>query len=116
MPIKNHPSRIMPKMFSDEPAQFVLTKAIKASDLKNLGPVTDEMFAKAGIKGAQQFIKLGWKKTMVKLSKSNPKNCHSIFAYALIGALTNTLWNRISEADKKEAQRFCKELREKIKK
>lgn len=102
-----------PKMFGDEPAQAVLVKARLLTDLKNLGPETEKHFLKAGIKTPQQFIKLGWKKTMVALCKVNPKNNHSLFAYAMIGALKNQMWNQISEDDKLAARDFMKSLREK---
>lgn len=102
-----------PKMFGDEPAQDVLIKAKRLTDLKNLGPETEKAFLKAKIKTPQQFIKLGWKKTMVALCKVNPKNNHSLFAYAIIGALKNKAWNAISEEDKLEAREFMKSLRDK---
>lgn len=105
-----------PRMFSDEPAHEVLNSASKISDLKNLGAVTEEAFKKAGIKTAQQFIKMGWKKALVLLVNQNPKSAHSLYAYALIGALKNQEFTRISDADKIEAQSFTKELRDKLKK
>lgn len=111
---KKEDSRIdtrRPRMFSDEPKEQILTKAKKISDLKNLGPESEKAFAKAGIRTAPQFIKLGWKKTLQKLVRSNPKNCHSLYAYALIGALTNTEWSRISEQEKSEAKEFTRSLR-----
>lgn len=104
-----------PRMFSDEPAQEVLSAATKISDLKNLGAVSEVAFKKAGIKTAQQFIKMGWKKALVLLVKENPKNAHSLFTYALIGALKNQEFTHISDADKIEAQSFTKELRDTLK-
>lgn len=102
-----------PRMFSDEPVENPLETARKISDLKNLGPESEKTFIKAGIKTPQQLIKMGWKKAMTQLCKSNPKANHSIFAYAVIGALQNKFWSRISEEDKLEARRFMKSLREK---
>jgi hypothetical protein len=99
-----------PRMFSDEPAEVRLQTAEKISDLKNLGAVAERSFQKAGIKTAQQFIKLGWKKALLKLVAVDPKNRHSIFAYVLIGALTNKEWSRISEDEKQEARDFVKSL------
>ncbi|QDK37243.1 TfoX/Sxy family DNA transformation protein [Bdellovibrio sp. NC01] len=99
-----------PRMFSDEPASVALNRAQKISDLKNLGPVAELEFIKAGIKTAPKFIDMGWQKAMVKLVKVNPKNRHSIFAYALIGALQNKEWNLISEDDKLAARQFVKSL------
>ncbi|WP_413613122.1 TfoX/Sxy family DNA transformation protein [Bdellovibrio sp. HCB-110] len=99
-----------PRMFSDEPAEDILKKAKKISDLKNLGAVTEKQFAKIGITTAQQFIKLGWKKTMKKLIEYDPKHRHSLYAYALIGALTNTEFTRISDEEKAEAKAFIKSI------
>lgn len=99
-----------PRMFSDEPAEQTLAHAKKISDLKNLGPTTEQVFHKAGIKTAQQFIKMGWKKALIQLVKSNPKNRHTIFAYVLIGALTNKEWNRLSDEEKIEARDFVHSL------
>ncbi|NUN05823.1 MAG: TfoX/Sxy family DNA transformation protein [Bdellovibrio sp.] len=95
-----------PRMFSDEPAQDALAKAVKITDLKNLGEVTERQFASVGIKTATQFIKLGWQKTMLKLVAKDPKYRHSMYAYALIGALTNTEFSRITDAQKEEARNF----------
>ena len=99
-----------PRMFSDEPANEVLSKAVKISDLKNLGKLCEIEFRNAGIKTAPQFVKLGWKKALVKLIKYNPKNRHSAFAYMLVGALTNKTWNHISEEEKQEVRDFVRSL------
>lgn len=99
-----------PRMFSDEPVALALQNAERISDLKNLGPTAERQFQKAGIKTAKKFIELGWKKSLLKLIKANPKNRHSIFAYTLIGALENKEWNRISEDAKQEARNFVRAL------
>ncbi|AGH94509.1 TfoX/Sxy family DNA transformation protein [Pseudobdellovibrio exovorus] len=104
-----------PRMFSDEPAEDKLVKAKKISDLKNLGPVAEQAMHKAGIKTVSQFVKLGWKKSMNLLVKSNPKTCHALYAYSLIGALKNQEFTHISEEDKAEARNYMKELRSKKK-
>lgn len=99
-----------PRMFSDEPPEQILKTAQKISDLKNLGIKAQQEFHKAGIKTVAQFTKLGWKKSLLKLAKSNPKNRHSVFAYALIGALNNKDWTAISEEEKAEARDFVKSI------
>jgi len=99
-----------PRMFSDESPAEVFKKAKRISDLKNLGPKAEETFHKAGIKTVQQFVKLGWKKTMQKLIKVDPKNRHSLYAYAIIGALTNKDWGALTEQEKEEARVFCRAL------
>lgn len=112
----NYVSLKTPRMFSDELPEEKLKKAVKISDLKNLGPSSEKAFANAGVKTAQQFIKLGWKKTYEKLVISNHKNLHTIFAYALIGALTNTEWNRITPEEKQAAKDETLKLKKKYKK
>ncbi len=99
-----------PKMFADEPIQVRLQQVEKISDLKNLGPTAEAQFQKAGIKNAQQFIKMGWQKALVKLVKVNPKNKHTMYAYALVGALTNKEWNRLTEEEKLEAKTFTRSI------
>lgn len=100
-----------PKMFSDQEGSDKILEAKKISDFKNLGPASELHFKKAGIKSAKQFIKMGWQKTLEKLAKSNPRHRHSIYAYALIGALQNREWHRISPADKMAAKEFVKSLK-----
>lgn len=104
-----------PQMFRDETIAEKKDKLKSISDFKNLGPATITTFAKAGIKTPAQFMKLGWKKTFQKLCEVNPQNNHSIFAYALIGALENVEWHAISQDLKNEAQVFAKSLRDKAK-
>lgn len=102
-----------PHMFRDEEPKVFLKKARKISDLKNLGPSAEKEFSKAGIKTADQFIKMGWKKALTQLVQSNKKNRHTVFTYALIGALKNQDWNRLSESDKLEAKKFTASLKNK---
>jgi hypothetical protein len=101
-----------PKMFSEDSAEEVLKKARKITDLKNLGPESEKVLNLAGISSAPQLIRLGWKKAMIQICESDPKHGHSIFAYAVIGALQNKMWNLISEEDKKAARELMKSLRQ----
>lgn len=103
-----------PQMFRDESIAEKKDKIKSMSDFKNLGPATEKTFKKAGITPTK-FMKLGWKKTFQKLCEIDPKNNHSIFAYALIGALENKEWHAISNDLKKEAQAWAKKLRTKHK-
>lgn len=104
-----------PRMFRDETLTERIDKIKTISDFKNIGPATVNTFLKAGIKTPTQFVKLGWKKTFQKLCEVNPKNNHSLFAYAIIGALENVEWNAIHQDLKNEAQIFAKALRDKAK-
>ncbi|MCC2678348.1 MAG: hypothetical protein K0R29_924 [Pseudobdellovibrio sp.] len=101
-----------PRMFSEEKSFAEIEKTVSSiAELKNLGPATEKHFHKAGIKTVAQFKNLGWKKTLAQLVKSNPKHRHSLFAYALIGALKNQEWFRISEEEKLEAREFTATLK-----
>ncbi|MGZ3772218.1 MAG: TfoX/Sxy family DNA transformation protein [Pseudobdellovibrionaceae bacterium] len=103
-----------PRMFSDRDRDFDISALRSISDLKNLGPASEKEFLKAGIKSPAAFNKLGWKKTLEKLIAVNSKNNHAVFAYALIGALKNVEWFRISEEDKEAAREFTSLLRKKM--
>jgi hypothetical protein len=104
-----------PKMFSDEPAKVALTKAKKISDLKNLGPQAEKHFQKAGIKSVQAFVKMGWEKAFAKLAKADPKLRHTLYAYALIGALKNKNWLELSPQEKADAKALNQKLKPKKK-
>ena len=103
-----------PQMFKDELAEDVFLQAKKISELMNLGPMSEKHFTAAGIDTPAQFRKLGWQRTMKKLVDSNPKHRHSLYAYALIGALQNTMWSRISAKNKAEARLFCASLKKPV--
>lgn len=102
-----------PRMFSEESSEAAFEKAKKLSDLKNLGPESEKALLKAGIKTTAQMKKLGWQKTMIQLCKADPRNNHAVFAYAIIGAFQNKLWNLISNDEKKEARQLMKDVRAK---
>lgn len=105
-----------PRMFSDENSVERLAQATRIIDLKNLGPSSELEFHRAGIKNAQQLLGMGWEKAYTQLVRANHKNCHSMFAYAIIGAVKNVEWSRISEEDKQAAKKLSAILREKISK
>src|SRR5690606_7981759 len=87
-----------------------LKKAIKISDLKNLGPGAESICRDAGIGSAQKLVQIGWKKAMRRISNAHPKNRHAMFAYAVIGALTNRDLTAIPENERQEAKDFMKTL------
>jgi predicted flap endonuclease-1-like 5' DNA nuclease len=104
-----------PRMFSDDDPVAVLQKAKKLTDLKNIGPVLEELLQDAGIKTPQQMQKLGWQKTMVKLAKVHPKTNHSMYAYTIITALENKDFGGMSEQQKSEVRAYMKTLRDRLK-
>lgn len=98
-------------MFRNEPAEERFQQAKRISELMNLGPMAEKHFSSAGIITVSQFRKLGWQRTMKRLVTNNPKHRHSLYAYAIIGALKNIMWNRIPEKDKAEARAYCASLK-----
>ena len=98
-------------MFSEESADTYLANAKKISDLKNLGPASEIQLKNAKITSVKQLVGLGWKGAFKRLVRSNPKNRHAVFAYALIGALSNKQWNQISEQEKVEARQLSASLK-----
>lgn len=105
-----------PKMFADEAPEKIFEKAKSIADLKNLGPQTDKHFKKAGIKTVDAFVKMGWQKAFTKMVKVNPKLRHTLYAYALIGALRNIDMFHITEAEKVEAKALNAALKPKAEK
>ena len=106
----------VPHMFREESLSASdIKKLKKISDLKNLGPMAEKHFEKAGIKSPKDFINLGWKKSWEKLARSNINHSHTVYGYSLLGALKNIDWLAISAEEKEEAKRFAKELRSKFK-
>lgn len=100
-----------PLSFRDESIESVLQRATRIVDLKNLGPSSELALKAAGIKTLDQFMKLGWVAIMKRLVAHNPRNRHSIFAYAIIGAEKNIFWNQIAEKDKAAARALMQELK-----
>ena len=104
-----------PQMFRDLPLNLEKASAFKnIADFKNLGPESEKSFKAAGIKTPQQFLKLGWQKAWFKLAQFNIKNAHTMYGYALIGALENKEWNALSEDEKQLAKDFSKQIKKKL--
>lgn len=102
-----------PFMFRDELPSQRIEAAKKISDLKNIGPVSEKELHQAGIKTVPQFVKMGWKSAMEKLVRLNKKNLHTLFAFAIYGALANKEWNGLNESEKQEIKEFMQKLRTK---
>ncbi len=88
------------------------------SEMMNLGPKCEEDFNTAGIFYAEQIIKMGARKSFLKmldgrlaLNKS-AKCVNAIYLYAIYGAIHEIDWQDTPEDKKKEFKAFTKELRE----
>lgn len=107
---------LKPQIFSDQDYDLSQLKHFKKiSDFKNLGAESVRTFEKVGIMNGAQFVQLGWKKTWEKLALLNYKNTHTLFGYAIIGALENKSWLELTVEQKNEASEFAKKLRLKLK-
>ncbi len=73
------------------------------SSIRNLGPATDKLFARAGIKTAQQLRELGADAAYAQLIKSGTRP-HFIGYYALAMGLQGRPWNDC-QGDEKKALR-----------
>ena len=62
------------------------------SSIRNLGPASEEMFARAGIPDAETLIELGADDAYAKLIKTGTRP-HFIGYYALVLGLQGRPWN-----------------------
>ena len=69
------------------------------STIKNLGPASEEGFARAGITSAEQVRALGPDETYRRLL-ANGTRPHFIGYYALVMGLQGRLWNTVTPAEK----------------
>ena len=73
------------------------------SSIRNLGPASEEMFARAGIPDAETLIELGADDAYAKLIKTGTRP-HFIGYYALVMGLQGRPWNDC-QGDEKKALR-----------
>lgn len=71
----------------------------KPSSIRNLGPKSDALYAKAGIFSADQIIKLGADETYFRLLQSGSRP-HFIAYYALVMGLQGRPWTDCTGAEK----------------
>ncbi len=92
-------------------------KKKKISEMKNLGPQSEEDFNAIGIYHADQLNKLTPEKAFMKmlegrLSLGKSVKCvNAMYLYAIYGAQKNIDWQDIPERKKKEFKAFTKKLR-----
>lgn len=87
------------------------------SQMMNLGPAVQKDFAAIGIHSADEIIKLGAKKSFLKMLDGRLKMgrsaecCNALYLYALYGAIKNIHWAQIPESKKKEFKAYTAQLR-----
>lgn len=89
----------------------------KISEMKNLGPAVEKDLLAAGVSSAQEVIKLGAKKTFLKMLdgrkilRRSAKCCNALYLYAIYGAIQGIDWRKIPTAKKVEFKKFTQKLR-----
>ena len=95
---------------------------MKISKLRNLGVEAEKDFESAGIKTAEELMKLEPKEAFLKILKGRAKRakkvscCNALYLYAIYGAIYDMDWRMIPETKKEGFKHFTKSLREKGKK
>ena len=94
-----------------------LNERIKISQMMNLGPVVEKDFAAIGIQYADEIIKLGAKKSFVKMLEGRLKIghsaecCNALYLYSIHGAIKNIHWTQIPDKLKEEFKAYTAQLR-----
>jgi DNA transformation protein and related proteins len=71
------------------------------SDIPNLGPASEEAFARAGIRSAEEVIALGADEAYLRLMRAGTPP-HFIGYYALVMGLQGRPWNDCRDQEKRD--------------
>ncbi len=71
------------------------------SDIPNLGPASEEGFARAGIHSAEELIALGADEAYLRLMRAGTRP-HFIGYYALVMGLQGRPWNDCRDQEKRD--------------
>ena len=82
----------------------------KLTSMMNIGKEMARKLMSVGIDCPEQLIELGSKQAFLKLKEAYPRVC-LVHLYTLEGAITNTEFNCLSEAKKKELKEFSDSLK-----
>ncbi len=90
----------------------------KISEMRNLGPVCEEVLSAAGIETAEQVIQLGIEEVFermvaVRVARGERNIIHAAFLYALYGAVEDCAWQDVPEPKKIEFKSIAARLRRK---
>ena len=90
----------------------ILSKLIK--ECKNIGPASAQRMYQAGITSFEELKNIGTEEAFFKIWTSHPSEVciNACYLYALEGAITNTMWNKIPEKRKQELRTYTKKLRQ----
>jgi hypothetical protein len=109
---------VEPNLKSKKPeAKKISNKRIKISQMMNLGPAVEKDFATIGIYYADEIIKLGAKKSFIKMLEGRLKIgrsascCNALYLYSIHGAINNIHWTQIPDKLKEEFKAYTAQLR-----
>lgn len=90
----------------------------KISEMRNLGPVCEEVLSAAGIETAEQVIQLGIEEVFermvaVRVARGERNIIHAAFLYALYGAVEDVAWQDVPEPKRREFKAVAARLRRK---
>lgn len=81
------------------------------TDMMNLGREMERKLRSVGITTPQQLVNAGAKQAFLQLKQRYPKVC-LVHLYVLEGAITNTAYNSLPEAKKRELKEFSDFLKQ----
>ncbi|NKB21653.1 MAG: hypothetical protein GKS01_14265 [Alphaproteobacteria bacterium] len=90
----------------------------KISEMRNLGPTSEEDFKAAGIHDAAKIVKLGPKKAFNRMLEGRMKRgksvkcCNALYLYAIYGAIHDVDWRQIPAKKQDEFKAYTKALRD----
>jgi hypothetical protein len=115
---KNTLIGIEPNLKSKKPkTKKISNPRIKILQMMNLGPTVEKDFAAIGIYYADELIKLGAKKSFVKMLEGRLKIgrsascCNALYLYSIHGAIKNIHWTQIPDKLKKDFKTYTAQLR-----
>lgn len=94
------------------------SKNRKISEMRNLGTSVEKDLNAAGVFFAHEVVKLGTKKTFLKMLEGriklgrSAKCCNALYLYSIFGAIHNVDWREIPEEKKVEFKEYTKKLRQ----
>ena len=85
--------------------------------MRNLGPAVEKDLIAAGVSSADEVVRLGVKKTFLKMLdgriklKRSAKCCNALYLYSIYGAIHDIDWRDIPNSKKIEFKEFTDKLR-----
>lgn len=80
----------------------------------NIGPVIGAALRSVGISTLEELEAQGWEESYIKLVESYPEYIHTMCAVALIGAVENMHWRKVSKPQKSYAKKLTDQLKKQI--